>query len=129
MRFASSSLSTSERQGDWSSPNGNRERSPVSEKCKYSTIQQPQSRRDLDENNSYCTAPTGKEQRTLRVETGGESGRGTQLFKKVIIQEDLERNVDLKIEGGETGTNVIVWVYKTDFGHTCGKAREPKRRL
>lgn len=58
-----------------------------------------------------------------------ERGRGTQLFKKVTIQEDLERNIDLKIEaGGETGTNAIVWVYESDFGHTCGKAKEPKMR-
>lgn len=66
MRFAGSSLSTAEQQGDWSSQSGNRERSPVSEKCKYSAIQQPQSRRDRDENNSYYTAPTGREHRGQR---------------------------------------------------------------
>lgn len=66
MRFAGSSLSTAEQQGDWSSQSGNRERSPVSEKCKYSAIQRPQSRRDRDENNSYYTAPTGREHRGQR---------------------------------------------------------------
>lgn len=66
MRFAGSSLSTAEQQGDWSSQSGNRERSPVSEKCKYSAIQRPQSRRDRDENNSYYTALTGREHRGQR---------------------------------------------------------------
>lgn len=61
MRFAGSSLSTAEQQGDWSSLSGNRERSPVSEKCKYSAIQQQQSRRDGDENNSFYTAQTGRD--------------------------------------------------------------------
>lgn len=66
MRFAGSSLSTAEQQGDWSSQSGNSERSPVSEKCKYSAIQQPQSRRHRDENNSYYTAPTGRDHRGQR---------------------------------------------------------------
>jgi len=61
MRFAANSLSTAEQQGDWSSQSSNRERSPVSEKCKYSAIPKPQSRRDRDENNSYYTALTGRE--------------------------------------------------------------------
>ncbi|KAM7411477.1 hypothetical protein PAMA_021458 [Pampus argenteus] len=66
MRFAGSSLSTAEQQGDWSSQSGNRERSPVSEKCKYSAIQWPQSRRDRDENSSYYTAQTRREHRGQR---------------------------------------------------------------
>lgn len=66
MRFAGSSLSTAEQQGDWSSQSGNRERSPVSEKCKYSAIQRPQSRRDRDENNSHYAAPTGRDHRGQR---------------------------------------------------------------
>lgn len=66
MRFAGGSLSTAEQQGDWGSQSGNRERSPVSEKCKYSAIQRPQSRRDRDENNSYYTALTRKEHRGHR---------------------------------------------------------------
>lgn len=58
-----------------------------------------------------------------------KEGEGHNFSKKVTIQQDLERNIDLKIEvGRETGTNAIVLVYESDFGHTCGKAKEPKMR-
>lgn len=63
MRFAEGSLSTAEQQGDWSSQSGNKERSPVSEKCKFPAIQRPETLRDWDGNNSCYTAPTGRDQR------------------------------------------------------------------
>lgn len=66
MRFAESSLSTAERQGDWSSQSGYKERSPVSEKCKFPAIQQPEMLRDWDGNNSCFIAPTGRDQRGQR---------------------------------------------------------------
>ena len=96
MRFAGSSLSTAEQQGDWSSQSGNRERSPVSEKCKYSANQQPQSRRDRDENNSYYTAPTGREHRGQRGQTqtvNERVGRWTQLFKSQAKKSCGERYI------------------------------------
>lgn len=63
MRFAEGSLSTAEQQGDWSSQSGNKERSPVSEKCKFPAIQRPETLRDWDGNNSCYPAPTGRDQR------------------------------------------------------------------
>lgn len=63
MRFAEGSLSTAEQQGDWSSQSGNKERSPVSEKCKFPAIQRPEMLRDWDGNNSCYSAPTGRDER------------------------------------------------------------------
>lgn len=79
-RFAGSRLSTAEQQGDWSSQSGNRERSPVSEKCKYSAIQRPQPQRDRDENNSHCTETTEDREGRGRLWMR-ERGRRTQLLK------------------------------------------------
>ena len=62
MRFADGSLSTAEQHGDWSSQSGNRERSPVSEKCKFLAIQHPETQRDQDGNVSCYTAPTERDQ-------------------------------------------------------------------
>lgn len=63
MRFADGSLSTAEQRGDWSSQSGDRERSPVSEKCKFAAIQHPETQRDQDGNKSCYTAPTERNHR------------------------------------------------------------------
>jgi len=94
MRFAGNSLSTAEQQGDRSSQSGNRERSPVSEKCKYSAIQRPQSRRDGDENNSYYTAPTGREHRGQRGErqtVNERAGEMVTTFLKLGTKKKIQK--------------------------------------